>query len=373
MRDEGHEDGTPRLAREVADTAQRVVTGGVFYLLGWLVISVAAGLTSTHPVITWVLGLAFLVLAFLRVWPRPPAAGASRRRLEAWLDREWGVVLATAALWGAVLAWALLDPHFVAARSAALLCSIAFATAFAHNYSLRFERALLGVALVYLPAPFLLPYTDEGLAVSVTVGAYSVYLAIVLLRSYREYQQQLDVYDALRHQRDQYERLSRIDPLTGLANRRFFGGALEHLAGESRRQGRPLSMLVMDLDHFKRVNDELGHDAGDACLARFADRMREVFAAPGAHLARLGGEEFGVLLPGLGAGPAAEVAEAMRASLVERPLQLREGPLALTVSIGVAGFDPAAGEDGSELYRAADRAMYRAKGDGRNRVRVDGA
>ena len=67
------------------------------------------------------------------------------------------------------------------------------------------------------------------------------------------------------------------------------------------------------------------------------------------------------------------VAEAMRASLVERPLQLREGPLALTVSIGVAGFDPAAGEDGSELYRAADRAMYRAKGDGRNRVRVDGA
>ena len=67
------------------------------------------------------------------------------------------------------------------------------------------------------------------------------------------------------------------------------------------------------------------------------------------------------------------LAERMRASLELHPLQLREGPLALTVSIGVAGFDPGEGQDGSELYRAADRAMYRAKSDGRNRVRVDGA
>ncbi|MBW8312049.1 MAG: GGDEF domain-containing protein [Rhizobium sp.] len=373
MRVEGQDDGTPRLAREVADTAQRVVTGGVFYLLGWIVVSVASDLNAQHLVSTYGVGLAFIALALMRVWPRPPAPGATRRALEAWLDRKWTVVLSTAALWGTVLSWILVDPHFAPGRSAALLCTIAFATAFAHNYCLRRERALLGVALIYLPAPFLLPYTDEGLAVSATVGAYSIYLAIVLLRSYREYQQQLDLYDALRHQRDQYERLSRIDPLTGLANRRFFGGALEHLVGESRRHGRPLSMLVMDLDHFKRVNDELGHDAGDACLARFGDRMREVFTASGAHLARLGGEEFGVLLPGLGAGAAAELAEAMRASLVERSLQLREGPLALTVSIGVAGFDPGDGQDGSELYRAADRAMYRAKGEGRNRVRVGGA
>lgn len=362
-----------RLAREAADTRQRLVAGGLFYVLGWLVVSAPGDAFTEHSLAWALIVLAFVGLAALRFWPPVPDEQQGVVRLQAWLDRQWVVVLVTAALWGGVLSWVLLDPHLAGGRSAALLCTIAFATAFAHNYSLRRNRALLGVAMLYLPAPLLLPQTDESLAVGATVAVYSVYLAVVLLRSYREYQQQLDLYDALRMQRDQYEKLSRIDPLTGVANRRSFGGALEHHVGEARRSGQPLAMLVLDLDHFKRVNDELGHDAGDACLVRFADRMREMLELPGAHLSRLGGEEFGVLLPGHDAASAAAAAEAMRASLEQRPLQLREGPLALTVSIGVAVLHPEAGESGDELYRAADRAMYRAKGEGRNRVRVDGA
>lgn len=372
-RGEGGDDHLPRLSREVSDTAARLVTGGLFYVFGWMVISVAGEVFDNHAVLGAGVGLAFLVLAMLRVWPRQPALDATRPQLERWLDRQWGVVLATAALWGGVLSWTLLDRHLAPAMPAALLCTVAFATAFAHNFSLRLERALLGVALVYLPAPLLLPHTDAGLAVTATVGVYAIYLALVLVRSHRDYQRQLDLYDALRHQRDQYERLSRIDPLTGLANRRHHGGTLDHLGREAQRLRQPLSMLVMDLDHFKRVNDELGHDAGDACLARFADRMREIFTEPGAHLSRLGGEEFGVLLPGLDAVAAAAAAERMRASLETQPLQLREGPLAITVSIGVATYLPSQGGSLGDLSRAADRAMYQAKADGRNRVCVDGA
>ncbi|WP_162782074.1 GGDEF domain-containing protein [Arenimonas caeni] len=372
-REAGGDDHLPRLSREVADTSARLVTGGLFYLFGWIVVSVAGDVFENHAVLGFGVGLAFLVLAILRVRPRHPPLDAPRPRLERWLDRQWGVVLATAALWGGTLAWALLDPHLAPAAPAALLCTVAFATAFAHNFSLRLERALVGVALVFLPAPLLLPYTDAGFAVTATVGVYAIYLGLVLVRSHRDYQRQLDLHDALRHQRDQYERLSRTDPLTGLSNRRHFGGTLEHYGREAQRLRQPLSMLVMDLDHFKRVNDEYGHDAGDACLARFADRMREVFAGPGMHLARLGGEEFGVLLPGHDTGAAAAVAETMRASLEQRPLQLREGPLAITVSIGAAGYHPERGDDLDSLYRAADRAMYQAKADGRNRVRVEPA
>jgi len=362
-----------RLAREASDTRQRLVTGGLFYPLGWLVVSAPGEVSAEHTLAWTLIGVAFVVLAGLRFWPAVPDQREGSARLMAWLDRQWGVVLVTAALWSGVLSWVMLDPHLAGGRSAALLCTIAFATAFAHNYALRLNRAVVGVALLYLPAPLLLPYTDQSLAVVVTVAAYSVYLTMVLVRSGREYQGQLDLYDALRLQRDQYERLSRIDPLTGVANRRSFGGTLEHHVSEARRSGEPLAMLVLDLDHFKRVNDEHGHDAGDACLVRFADRMREVVKAPDAHLSRLGGEEFGVLLPGHDADAAAAIAESFRASLEEHPLQLREGPQLITVSIGVAVLHPEDGEDGGDLYRAADRAMYRAKADGRNRVRVDAA
>lgn len=361
-----------RLAREVADTRQRLAAGGLFYLLGWVVVSSPGRVFGTHP-LAWVfVVVGFLLLAALRRWPTPDD-GAPAKALQGWLDRQWAVVLATAALWGGVLCWVMLDPHLAGGRIAALLCTVAFATAFAHNYPLRLGRALVGVGLVFLPAPLLLPQTGEGLAVAATLAIYSIYLALVLVRSHREYQRQLDLYDTMRHQRDQYERLSRTDPLTGVANRRAFAGALAHHVDRARCLGQPLAMLVLDLDHFKRVNDERGHDAGDACLMRLADRLREVVLAPEAQLSRLGGEEFGVLLPGHDVQAGAAVAEAIRASLERQPLELREGPLPITVSIGVAALHPEAAEAGDELYRAADRAMYRAKAEGRNRVRIEPA
>ncbi|WP_146908098.1 GGDEF domain-containing protein [Arenimonas daejeonensis] len=202
---------------------------------------------------------------------------------------------------------------------------------------------------------------------------YLVYVVSILFRSHREYEHRLDMDEALRRQRDLYEQLSRTDPLTGLANRRHFAGVLERRSAEAQRDRTPLTLLVLDIDHFKRINDEQGHEAGDACLARFAERMRELFVSADAHLARLGGEEFAVLLPGVSAGEAAGIAEAFRRSLAERPLQLREGPISVSVSIGVAGPDVLSASDGADLYRAADRAMYRAKSEGRDRVRVDGA
>ena len=366
------EDARLRLVREVADTRQRVRLGGVFYLAGWAVVGGFASVYSRHPVMGGLVAAAFIVLAALRFLLRAPSAAEAAGIQQAWLDRQWAVVLATSALWSAALCWALLDPGFEPARQAALLCSIAYATAYAHNFSMRRGRALLGIALIYLPAPVLLALDPGARATTLTMAVYGIYVASILFRSHREYEHQLDVDEALRHQRDQYELLSRTDPLTGLANRRHFGGVLDRRSAEAQRQRTPLTLLVLDLDHFKRINDAQGHEAGDACLARFAERMRELFVAPDAHLARLGGEEFAVLLPGVSTGEAAGLAEAFRRSLAERPLQLREGPIGVSVSIGVAGLEAMAASDGADLYRAADRAMYRAKSEGRDRVRVHG-
>ena len=160
------------------------------------------------------------------------------------------------------------------------------------------------------------------------------------------------------------EHLAAHDPLTGLRNRRGFELAIErHFADAG--PGGDLSLLVIDLDHFKRVNDSLGHDAGDDVLRRFATLLRE--AAGEADVpTRLGGEEFALVLPGAAEARALALAEQIRA-LVRREFDGFACPV--SVSVGVAGRGPEA-RDAAELRRAANRALYAAKRLGRDRCVV---
>lgn len=131
-----------------------------------------------------------------------------------------------------------------------------------------------------------------------------------------------------------------------------------------------MALLILDLDHFKSVNDRHGHSVGDACLREFAAQLQQAFPGKNELVARLGGEEFGVLLRDCVVGDAARRADAFRQSFAARELALEEGTLQITVSIGVAAFDPALDADGGRLFQAADTALYRAKEAGRNTVQV---
>ena len=159
------------------------------------------------------------------------------------------------------------------------------------------------------------------------------------------------------------------DELTGLVNRRGFIDALDTEIARTDRLGDTLSVLVADLDNFKRINDRFGHPAGDEALRTFADLLRgQVRAIDTA--ARLGGEEFGILLPGTDLAGAGMVGERIREHLVERMI-LHEnlGGNGLTASIGVVQYHSGSHDD---LLRRADAALYRAKAQGKNRVVVEG-
>jgi diguanylate cyclase (GGDEF)-like protein len=156
------------------------------------------------------------------------------------------------------------------------------------------------------------------------------------------------------------------DFLTGLPNRRYFiERTAEALAGAARN-ARPLSMLYLDLDDFKRLNDELGHDQGDEALRSVAEIFRREVRA-GETLARLGGEEFALLCPGADEAEAVRIAERLRAAVEHAHIKRGQTGECLTVSVGVAVNDKAVAEP-DELMRRADSALYEAKGQGRNRV-----
>ncbi|WP_295855035.1 diguanylate cyclase [uncultured Xylophilus sp.] len=161
------------------------------------------------------------------------------------------------------------------------------------------------------------------------------------------------------------DRQARSDPLTGLLNRRGFDERLAQALPMARRTGLPLSAVMIDADHFKRVNDRFGHEVGDTVLQFLAVTMQSRTRASDSA-ARLGGEEFGVLLPDTDAAGAVAMGEALRAAVsgYEDPVFGR-----ITISIGVATLQP--GDAGaSDLLRHADEALYRAKHEGRDCVRI---
>jgi diguanylate cyclase (GGDEF)-like protein len=164
------------------------------------------------------------------------------------------------------------------------------------------------------------------------------------------------------------ERLALTDPLTSLPNRRAYEESLTTEVSRALRHCRPLSLLYLDLDRFKEVNDVHGHAIGDEALVGFADLLRR-HARRGDLAARIGGEEFAVLLPHTAADHATLVAERIRRAL-EVSRVGRTKPQALTVSIGVAVFKGRTVDDAPAFVNAADEALYRAKSEGRNRIAI---
>jgi diguanylate cyclase (GGDEF)-like protein len=164
------------------------------------------------------------------------------------------------------------------------------------------------------------------------------------------------------------QRLSITDGLTGVWNRRYLQLTLTKEIERGQRFGRPLSVLMMDIDHFKNVNDAHGHQVGDEVLVELTRRAMSTIRGQIDALARYGGEEFVVVLPETPSDGARVVADKIRAVIRHRPF-VEEGntSVPLTVSIGVASF-PEDGATADELIRAADLAMYRAKEAGRDRV-----
>ena len=163
----------------------------------------------------------------------------------------------------------------------------------------------------------------------------------------------------------EYMRASRNDSLTGIANHGALLESARRLFERCRKEGTPLSLIMFDLDHFKAINDRFGHRTGDDILRAFADTVRGLLR-PTDLFGRYGGEEFTVVLPGATLETAQVIAERVRHAFAERHRFLDGSPLNATVSAGVA--EAGADMTFEDTVDAADRAMYRAKQLGRNRV-----
>ncbi len=164
--------------------------------------------------------------------------------------------------------------------------------------------------------------------------------------------------------------LAKLDGLLGIPNRRSFDDFLEQQWKQARRDQKSLSLIMIDIDHFKLYNDHYGHQQGDRCLVQVAKLIEKSLRRPSDLAARYGGEEFACVLPDTSAEGAEELAEAIRVLTVDKAIPHTASPLAshVTLSIGVATLVPSSETSADELISLADQALYQAKSEGRNRI-----
>lgn len=206
-----------------------------------------------------------------------------------------------------------------------------------------------------------------------TICGIGILLSLILwfgnLRNLRQRQHLRRQRKELEEKNRQLEYLAGHDPLTGLFNRRQFDQLVKQELARCDRQPMPISLLMIDLDHFKFINDRYGHPLGDEVIRHTANLLRKHTRSTDS-VARLGGEEFLLLLPDSTASQAMVIAEKLRKLLEETPLPMKDGLLYLTASFGIASLDSGVSSTYERLYATADQALYRAKASGRNRVEV---
>jgi diguanylate cyclase (GGDEF)-like protein len=274
-------------------------------------------------------------------------------------------------LWMAVALWVSATLHPVVfrgprgfAESAGLLAAGTVFGIVANGGQVQLETnpAVTVVSIAFL-AVYLLILTFDAYGRAATLAE----VRRKLRNSEQSLQQRLVEIEYLQTQlREQANR----DPLTGVYNRRYLDATLGRELAQARRGGKDLSLLLLDIDHFKRINDDFGHPAGDEVL-RHSGTLLQTLSRQSDLVCRYGGEEFLLLLPDTGPAGAREQAEKIRRTLQSRPVAFENQAIDVRASIGVATLNPDL-DTPETLIGRADRALYAAKNAGRNQVMVHG-
>ncbi|PTS83365.1 GGDEF domain-containing protein [Pseudomonas sp. HMWF032] len=214
---------------------------------------------------------------------------------------------------------------------------------------------VLGACLLYLYT-YPLRWDAEGL-IDLGNAVFCGVMIIIFVHLY-------ETRRALAHQ--QLQQMARTDALTGVASRGSFQQSLEQSVREVRRSQGRLVLVILDVDHFKAVNDQYGHDAGDQALRHICNSLSQRLRNTDS-LGRLGGEEFGLLLRNTDQQAAVPLVEMLREQIASRALLYGEQQIFLSVTLGLAEW-PTDGESAEQLYRCADKRLYRGKEQGRNRL-----
>lgn len=354
--------------RVLEDLENRSTVGMYFYLVITLVVLSVNGFYKRHLVFSALFLVAMVIIAGFRIFQYYHFRRLNELNKDFNTRAFFASVYATAITWGIGLAYFMLQPgesasHLVMVTSTAGLTAggvVAFIPAW--RVSLLYTVFMIG------PAVITMTLTGIHLPVVFLFLLYGLYLPIIASRGNREYWDALENEHLLKVKSEEIEKLSRIDGLTGLYNRRYFEEIFNQQWKTAARNAIPISIIIGDVDYFKTVNDTYGHQAGDAFLQEIARLLGSIMKRETDFIARYGGEEFVILLLNLDTEETLNLAEQIRSEMENLRFPFEGQHISATISLGAASCIPGKQSQKEDFLKTADEALYRAKSLGRNHV-----
>ena len=356
--------------RVLQDLKKRSTFGILFYILLSVIVVFADNYHDRHQFFSMIFLLSMVGICLFRVLH----LAISRKMGERYETLNKNIffisVIVTALIWGITYALIILQKGEYNAQMfiAVCICGLCAGGVVAfipHKWlSIFFNISML--------MPVIITMLVNGLYIplSIMIFLFSAYMVIIAYRGNREYWDALENEYLLEIKSRQLERLSNTDVLTGLYNRRYFDQALDLEWKRSGRDNTMFSVILFDIDHFKRINDTFGHQVGDEYLKKTAATMTAVFKRDYDIVARYGGEEFIVLLPGINADRARQLAEKVRQKMESMTLDYKGNKVGTTISAGIMRCVGDFNTRSDYIINCADKALYMAKKGGRNSVAI---
>lgn len=355
------------------DLAGRQKPGVVFYPTVFLIIFCTILLDSpTQTKLLWLVIFGILIsgLSLLRYHIVKRYIGFLSHGIEA---KELPLFLSlffSATAWGCLFMTSFIDcplhEHFP------LILTATIALCAGSVISLSIRKIMVAILIVGMVGPGILVSISGYSLFHPGLGAvllvFGIGMGVISNIPRYEYENSVINHLKLSEQAKYLSELTTIDPLTQVRNRRFFDQLLPMELSRANRVKYPLSLLLVDIDHFKQINDTYGHLIGDHCLVNTAKAMQKHLQRSTDIIARYGGEEFGIVLPGVEQNEAEVLAEQLRSEVAKTVTWSLQTPINLTISIGGATAQPDRVRDPKRLLEQVDNALYAAKQAGRNRV-----
>jgi diguanylate cyclase (GGDEF)-like protein len=356
--------------RVVRDLKKRSTIGIIFYILLSFIAVYADDYYSRHASFSLIFLLAIAGICLFRLIHLPITSKMGERYEKVNKGLFFSSVIVTALIWGLALALIMLQKGENTTQLIMTVCIAGLCAGGVVAFIPNLRLSILFNITMMMPVIITLLLNRLNMPLAVMFFLYSVYLVLIAYRGNREYWYALENEDLLEIKSLELTRLSNMDGLTGIYNRRFFDVELDKEWKRSGRNESPLSVVILDIDHFKDINDAYGHQVGDEYLKRIAVILTSVFKRNTDIVARYGGEEFIVLLPEVDVDHALQLSQEALSKVAAMTIDHKGVKVRATISAGVNCCIPNFNLRSDSIIAGADAALYIAKEAGRNRAVV---